>query len=184
MILVAIVVCEVAFWIAILAGLTARYLLQRPRLGAALLMLAPVIDAVLLALVAVDLLNGGTASWQHGLGAVYIGISVAYGRRIVAWGDGRFKHRFAGGPALERLTGARYTAKCWQDVFLTALAVGIAVAILGAIILLVGDAERTSALTGYFGILGIIFAIDLIWALSYTIWPRKPTDAVHGTLTR
>ena len=180
MILAAIVVCEVAFWIAILSGFIVRYLLGRPRLGAGLLFLAPVIDVALLGLVAVDLLGGGTASLQHGLAAIYIGVSVAYGRRIVAWADVRFKYRFAGGPAPERLSGSRYTAKCWRDVLLTGLAVSIAATILGAIILLVDDAERTSAISGHFGILELIFAIELIWALSYTIWPKKPTGIAQN----
>lgn len=184
MMLGVIVACEVAFWVAILCGLAARYLLRRPRLGAALLILAPVIDAVLLALVVVDLLGGGTASWQHGLAAIYIGISVAYGKRMVAWADVRFKHRFAGGPAPERLTGTRYTVKCWRDVLLTGIAVAIAAALLGAIVLLVGDAERTSALSGHSGILGIIFAADFIWALSYTIWPKQPAGAAQNTALR
>ncbi len=174
MILFAIVVCEVAFWVAILAGLTARYMLRRPRLGGALLLLAPVIDAVLLALVAVDLLGGGTASWHHGLAAIYVGVSIAYGKRMVAWADAHFQHRFASGPAPERLSGTRYTVKCWRDVLLTALAVVIAAATLGAIILLVNDAGRTAALSEFFRILGFIFAIDFLWALSYTIWPKKP----------
>lgn len=178
MILIAIVVCEVAFWVAIIAGLAARYLLRKPRLGSALLILAPVIDAVLLALVAVDLLGGGTASWQHGLAAIYIGVSIAYGKRMVAWADAHFQHRFSGGPAPEKLTGTRYTAKCWRDVILTALAVVIAAATLGAIILLVNDAERTSALSEFFRILGIIFAIDFLWAVSYTIWPKKAARTV------
>lgn len=46
------------------------------------------------------------------------------------------------------------------------------------------DAERTSALSGYFGILGIIFAIDFIWALSYTIWPKRPADAAQNASSR
>lgn len=175
MILVAIVVCEIAFWVAILSGLAARYLLRRPRLGAVLLVLAPVIDAVLLTLVAIDLLGGGTASWQHGLAAIYIGVSVAYGKRMVAWADVRFKHRFAGGPAPVQLSGFAYTAKCWRDVLLTTLAVAIAAAILGLIILLVANPARTQALFDYFKILAIIFGIDFIWAVSYTIWPKKPT---------
>lgn len=180
MILIAIVVCEVAFWVAIIAGLAARYLLRKPRLGGTLLILAPVIDAVLLALVAVDLLGGGTASWQHGLAAIYIGVSIAYGKRMVAWADAHFQLRFSGGPAPERLTGMRYTAKCWRDVILTALAVVVAAATLGAIILLVNDAERTSALLEFFRILGIIFAIDFLWAVSYTIWPKKAAGTVSA----
>ena len=172
-VLSAIVVCEVAFWVAILGGLATRYSLRRPRLGGMLLVLAPVIDVVLLSLVAVDLLGGGTASWQHGLAAVYVGISVAYGKRMVAWADVHFRYRFAGGPEPERLTGSRYTLKCWRDVLLTALAVLLAAAILGGIIVLVNDAERTLALSDFFRILGIIFAIDFLWAVSYTIWPKK-----------
>ncbi|RLP74580.1 hypothetical protein D9V32_12905 [Mycetocola tolaasinivorans] len=177
MLVIAIVICEVAFWVAILAGLTARYLLRRPRLGAVLLLLAPVIDAVLLALVLVDLLGGGTASWQHGLAAIYIGASIAYGGRMVSWADVRFKQRFAGGPAPEKVYGSRYTLKCWRDVVRTTLAVAIAAAILGGIILLVNDPERTDALSGFFRILGIVFVVDLLWAVSYTIWPKKPAAA-------
>lgn len=184
MVLVAIVICEIAFWVAILAGLAARYLLRRPRLGAVLLILAPVIDVVLLALVALDLLGGGTASWQHGLAAIYIGVSVAYGKRMVDWADVRFRHRFAGGPAPERLAGSRYTAKCWRDVLLTALAVFIAAVILGSIIVVVDDAQRTAALSGYFGILGIILTIDVVWAVSYTLWPRKPEAASQSASLR
>ncbi|WP_454294819.1 hypothetical protein [Salana multivorans] len=177
MILLAIVVCEVAFWVALVAGLATRYLLRMPHLGAALLIAAPVIDAVLLALVTVDLLRGGTASWQHGLAAIYIGVSIAYGRRMVDWADRHFAHRFAGGPRPERLTGTAYTLKCWRDVGLTLLMVAIAGAIIGGLVLLVRDPERTSALTGTFPILGLVLGIDLVVAVSYTIWPRKPERA-------
>ncbi len=181
MVLVAIVACEVGFWVALLAGLSARYLLRRPRLGAALLISAPVIDAVLLTLVAIDLLRGGTASWQHGLAAIYIGISIAYGRRMVAWVDVRFAHRFTGGPKPERLIGPAYTLKCWRDALLTLLAVAIASAILGGLILLVDDPARTAALSEFFRVLGIIFAIDFLWALSYTIWPKTPAAQSSAT---
>lgn len=174
MILIAIVACEIGFWVAILAGLVSRYLLRRPRLGAGLLMLAPVIDVVLLVLVAVDLLGGGTASWQHGLAALYIGISIAYGKRMVAWADTRFQYRFAGGPPPERLSGTRYTLKCWGDVLRTLLAVALAATLLGAMIFVVNDPSRTESLAGYFRILGIILAVDVVWAVSYTVWPRKP----------
>ena len=181
MILTAIVICEVAFWVAILAGLSARYLLKRQRLGALLLILAPVIDVLLLALVTIDLLRGGVASWQHGLAAIYIGVSVTYGKRMVGWADVRFAHRFAGGPAPARVTGVRYTVKCWKDVLVTAVAVAIAAGILGGIIALVDDSERTESLTGFFAILGVILAIDVVWAVSYTLWP-KPAPAQRSSI--
>ncbi|MDT0232785.1 hypothetical protein N8D74_05725 [Curtobacterium flaccumfaciens] len=177
MTLIAIVACEIAFWVAILGGLTTRYLLRRPRLGAAMLVAAPVIDLVLLAVVTVDLLGGGTASWHHGLAAVYIGFSVAYGHRMIAWADVRFTHRFAGGPAPERLSGRRYTARCWGDVLRTGLAVLIAGGIIGGLVLVVGDPDRTNELQGTVALLGVVLGVELLWAISYTIWPRRATTA-------
>lgn len=179
MILALIVACEVSFWVAILAGLAVRYVLRRPKLGAALLIAAPVIDLVLLVLVAVDLLRGGTASWEHGVAAIYIGFSVAFGHQIIAWADARFAHRFAGAPRPAPLTGRAYTVKCWKDVGRTVLMSVIAGGISGGLILLVGDPERTGELAINFRVLGIILAIDLIWAISYTIWPKKPATSVH-----
>lgn len=175
MILAAIIACEVGFWLALVAGLSVRYIARKPRLGAALLVAAPVIDLVLLALVAVDLLGGGTASWHHGLAALYIGISVAYGHRMIAWLDAKFATRFDGAPPRAPLTGWAYTAACWKDVVRTLLAAAIAAGILGGLILVVGDPARTEQLLGFFRILGIIVAVDLIWAISYTLWPKKPT---------
>jgi len=55
----------------------------------------------------------------------------------------------------------------------TLLAAAIAAAILGGLILLVGDAERTSELLGFFPILGVIVGIDLLWAISYSVWPKR-----------
>ncbi|MBK0421066.1 hypothetical protein JD292_03090 [Leucobacter sp. CSA2] len=180
MILAAIVACEVAFWIVLVGGLSARYLARKPRLGAALLLLVPVIDVALLSLVAIDLLRGATASWEHGLAAIYLGLSVAYGRRMVAWADVRFAHRFSGGPAPEQLTGRRYTVACWQNVGRTVIMVVIAAAVLGGLILLVSDPTRTAALSDFFRVLGIIFAIDFLWAVGYTIWPKPDAPATHG----
>lgn len=173
MLLLAIVTCEIAFWIAILSGLVARYVLRRPRLGAGLLVLAPLVDVALLGLVTVDLLRGGTASWHHGLAALYIGVSVAYGHRMLAWADVRFEHRFAGGPAPERLSGRRHTLRCWGDVVRTTVAVLVAGGIIGGLVLLVGDPRRTEPLQGTVGVLGVVLGVELLWAISYTIWPRK-----------
>jgi hypothetical protein len=173
MIAAMIGICEIAFWVALLAGLGARYLLRRPRLSTALLVAAPTIDLILLIFVAVDLLNGGTASWQHGLAAIYIAFSVAYGPQIVAWADVRFAHRFAGGPAPQPLAGAAYALKCWKDVLRSLIMAAIASAISGGLIVLVNDSERTHALVTNFQIVGIILVVDFLWAVSYTIWPKK-----------
>ncbi len=184
MILAAIIACEIAFWVAILAGLATRYIARRPRLGAALLIAAPVIDVVLLVLVAVDLLKGASASWHHGLAALYIGVSVAYGHRMISWADAKFAQRFDGAPARPRLTGSAYTRACWRDVGLTLLAAGIAGAVLWGLITVVGVPERTAELQTFFPLLGLIVAIDLLWAVSYTVWPRASKDAGAPSLGR
>jgi len=185
MILALILACEIGFWVAILAGLAARYLLRRPKLGAGLLIAAPLIDVALLVLVAVDLLGGGTASWEHGLAAIYIGFSVAFGHAVIAWADAHFAHRFAGGPKPPKMTGATYTRKCWRDVGRTLIMVAIAGGISGALIWLVGDPARTAELQVGFKILGVILAADVAWAISYTIWPKRTPggedDGVRAT---
>ena len=176
MVLVLIIACEVGFWVAIVGGLTARYLLGARRLGTALLVCAPLIDVVLLAVVVAHLSSGATASWHHGLAALYIGFSVAYGHRMIAWADTRFAQRFASGPAPTKLTGWSYTKKCWGDVIRTLGAVALAAAILALITWWVNDPARTQALTQWYRLLGIVLTIDFIWAASYTIWPRKPAQ--------
>lgn len=172
MVLALLIGCEIGFWVAIVSGLTARYLLGARRLGAALLVCAPLTDVVLLAAVALHLAGGAKASWHHGLAALYIGFSVTYGHRMIAWADARFAHRFAGGHAPARLTGRHYTRHCWGDVARTLGAAAIAAGILTLITWWVSHPARTEALTQWYGILGIILVIDVLWALSYTVWPR------------
>ncbi len=121
MILSVIIACEVGFWIAVLGGLTTRYLLGAGRLGAAFLVCAPLVDVVLLVAVAAHLASGATASWHHGLAALYIGFSVTYGHRMISWSDAWFAHRFAGQPAAVKLTGAEYTRRCWGDLVRTSV---------------------------------------------------------------
>lgn len=173
MVLAAIIACEIAFWVAILGGLAARYIARRKRLGAALLICAPVIDLILLALVTADLLGGASASWHHGLAALYIGISIAYGHRMVAWADGKFAQRFDGAEPPPRLTGGAYTRACWRDAGLTLLAAAIAGGVLWGLIAVVGAPERTAELAGFFPVLGLIVGIDVLWAVSYTLWPKS-----------
>ena len=180
MVLTVIVACEIGFWVAVLGGLAARYLLRARRLSVVLLVAAPLLDVVLLVATAVDLRSGATASLEHGLAALYIGFSVAYGHRLVHWADVRFAHRFAGGPAPVRLTGAAYTRTCWGDVGRTALAVGIAGAVLFGLIALVGAPERTEALRAEFPLLALIMGLELLWAVSYTVWPRRPAAVPAG----
>lgn len=172
-VLAVIIACEIGFWVVIIMGLLTRYLLGRKRLGAMLLATAPVVDLILLAAVTIDLRGGATAELSHSLAAVYIGVSIAYGHTMIAWADARAAHRLNDGPVPRKLYAKAYTAKCWSDVLRTFVAVAVAAGIVLLLRALVGDSARTEALTQIYPVLGIWAAIDVLWAVSYTIWPKK-----------
>ena len=90
------------------------------------------------------------------------------------WADVRFAHRFAGGPAPVKPTGPAHTRACWADVARTLLAVTISAAVLLGLIVWVDAPGRTEALRAGFPLLGWVLALDLLWAVSYTVWPRRP----------
>ncbi|GIG60062.1 hypothetical protein Lfu02_44340 [Longispora fulva] len=175
MVLAILATGEVLFLLSLLAGLVARYPLRMPRTGAALLLAAPVIDLVLLVATAVDLGRGGTAGVGHGLAAVYLGFSVAYGHSMVRWADQRFAHRFAGGPPPAR--PPRYgTARAlheWREFGKLALACVIAAGLLEVGVLYVDDASRTAALTGWITRMGVVVAIGFVWSATYTVFPKR-----------
>lgn len=173
MIITVIAGCEIAFWIALALGLVLRYPARRSRAGYAVLASVPVIDLFLLIAVALDLNSGSSASTAHSLATFYLGFSLAYGHRMIAWADARFAHRFAGGPAPVRLHGAQYARKCWADVMRTGAACAIAAAVSALLIVWVGDSARTAALERGLGWAAVITALELVAAISYTIWPRR-----------
>jgi hypothetical protein len=178
----AIVAAEVGFWVLLAAGLGARYLLRRPRLGAGLLIAVPLVDVFLLAVTVVDLRGGATAGGAHGLAAVYIGVSVAFGHRMVRWADARVAHRFAGGPPppARPKHGRARTLHEWREFGKAALAWAIATGLLLAAILIVGDAARTEALQWWIVRLTAVLAIWSLWPITYTIWPAKPKATVRA----
>lgn len=173
LILAIIVACEIGFWVFVVLGLLVRYVLGRRRTGALLLAMTPVVDLVLLAAVIISLQSGGTATFFHGLAALYLGISIAYGHKMIKWADTHFAYRFARGPAPVRLYGREYTKERWKDVVRTTVAVAIAAGILWLLTALVDDSSRTDAFAGVYPVLGIWYVIDLLWATSYTLWPKK-----------
>lgn len=179
MIVAVIVACEVAFWVAVVAGLALRYLARLPRAGMIVLALVPVIDMALLVAVAVNLGTGGTATLAHAVATFYLGFSLTYGHRMIAWADARFAHWFSDGPAPTRPTGAAYTRICWGDVLRIGSACALASAIAWALITWIGDPDRTGALQGTYGWAVILTGIDLLWAIGYTIWPRHDQAAAN-----
>lgn len=98
MVVALIIACEVGFWVLLALGLGARYLLKWRRTGVVLLLCEPVLELVLFAVTAWDLKNGAEPGWEHGLAALYIGYTVAYGHYTIRWLDGHAAHRLGGAP--------------------------------------------------------------------------------------
>lgn len=167
----------------LLAGLAVRYGLRRPRLGGALLVCVPLVDLALLVASVLDLRYGGEASTAHGLAAIYLGVSVAWGSSMVRWADARFAHRFAGGPPPSRPPAggaehARHQRGQWAR-HLLAWTVGCALLLGGVAI--VGDTDRSGALLGIAQGWTLVLAVDFSWSMSYTLWPRKVAGREEGT---
>jgi hypothetical protein len=179
MLLGIIVACEIGFWVFIGVGLTARYLLRSPRLGAALLASAPLVDLVLLTATVIDLRGGASAGAAHGLAAAYIGFSVAFGHGLIRWADLRFAHRFAGGPPPPEPArhGRERTLREWRDFGKASLAWAISCALLAAAIVAVGSSDRTEALEAWIGLLTLVLAIWSLWPITCTIWPPRERAA-------
>lgn len=174
-----IIACEVGFWVLLAAGLALRYLARRPRLGAAVLLCEPVLELVLLCATAVDLRNGAEGDWTHGVAAVYIGFTVAYGRSMVKWADGHFAHRFAGGPPPARPPryGRARAVHEWKTCGRSVLGAAIAAALLQGAVWYVGDAGRSESLEQWQAKMALVAGISVVIALSYTIWPKKDPGA-------
>lgn len=174
-----IIGCEVAFWVFVLAGLVCRYLLGRRRTGAALLICTPVVDLALLVAAAIDLDRGAEAGLTHGLAAIYIGASVAWGHSMIRWADARFARRFAGVPLPEKrsLYGAERARQERAGWYRHLLAWAIGCALLYGMMLWVNDESRTASLKGLLSGWSVVLAIDFLISFSYTLFPRRPKGA-------
>ena len=177
---VFIIGCEIAFWVFVLAGLVSRYMLRSPKLGAFLLFCTPAIDLVLLAATVIHLRGGAEASFIHGLAAIYIGSSIAYGHSMIRWADVRFAHRFAGGPAPQKKAkiGEEHARNERLGWFRHLVAWAIGCAVLYGMIVLVNERAQTVGLKQVFEWWTVVLGIDFVISFSYTIWPRK-AKATH-----
>jgi hypothetical protein len=171
MVLTVIVGCEIAFWVVLLAGLVARYPLRRPRLGAVLLACVPLVDLVLLVATVVDLRGGVKANSTHGLAAVYLGFSVAFGASMVRWADVRFAHRFAGGPPPHKVPkrGPQRLRYEWREFGKGMVGWAVACALLWAGVWYVDAPERTAALIAW------TYRLTAVMAIWFVFWPLWET---------
>jgi len=170
-----IVFCEVGFWMMLGAGLAVRYLLRREKLGFALLAMTPLVDLILLVVTAFDLYRGAEATIAHALAAVYIGVSLAFGKNMIRWADERFQYYvLKTGRKPEKRYGldfAKHYMKGWARHM---AAYAISAALLLGTVAVIGAPERTEALTGVARIWSLVVGIDLLISISYFIWPKQP----------
>lgn len=181
-VLVTIAACEVGFWVLIAAGLSLRYVVRAQRASTIVLACVPVLDLVLLAAVALDLNRGSSVGFAHRMAPIYLGVTIAFGHRMIAWADVRFAHRFAGGPAPTKIpkTGQVRMRHEWADFGRWLIAAAIAASITALLGFTVANVEQRSDLFSVFSTLGVISAI---WLLTGPVWfigrtaPRGPTTS-------
>jgi len=167
----AIVCCEILFWVFIVAGLIVRYGFRREKLGFRLMAISPVIDIVLLVLTVFDLSRGSTATLAHGLAAIYIGVSLAFGKQMIAWADGMYRRVILKEQvAKERISRARRERNGFYRHILAFLIGG---ALLGAMILWLGKTDQTESLLRTFQLWGLVLVIDGVISMSYTVFPAR-----------
>ncbi len=140
------------------------------------------VDLALLAATTIDLRRGGEAALPHALAAVYIGVSVAWGKRMVSWADARFAHRFAGGPPPKRppRAGREHAARQRGEWLRHLSAWATGTTLLGLGVLVVGDLDRTMALVNVVVLWTLVLGIDFLISFSYTLWPRRPKATSSG----
>jgi hypothetical protein len=178
-----IIACEVGFWVLLALGLAARYLLKWRRTSVVLLLCEPLLELVLFAVTAVDLRNGAEPGWEHGLAALYIGYTVAYGHYTIRWLDGHAAHRLGGGPPPVKpprhgMPRARHEGRLWLR---TVLGGAVACALLQGAVWYVGDEGDVSSLRAFQWAALRVVGIHGLVALTYLIRPKK---APAGTPTQ
>ena len=177
-----IIAVEIGFWVSIAAGLVTRYLLGRKRLGLLLLAMTPVLDLTLLIATTYDILaNDATATAAHGIAAIYLGVSLTFGKRMIRWADERFRyHIMKKGPKPVKRYGYDHARHELSGSLLHVLAWMLGGGYLYLLIYLAGNADQTEALFQILKVWSIVVAIDVALSLSYFIWPRKAkADSAH-----
>ncbi|MFE4861271.1 hypothetical protein [Streptomyces sp. NPDC056670] len=186
MIVTLIIACEVGFWVLLAAGLALRYLARMRRASVAVLLCEPLLELVLLVVTAVDLKNGAQPDWKHGLAAVYIGFSAGMGHHLVTRADAWVAYRFAGGPRPSRTPrgGAARTLHEWRTAGRFTVSALVAIGLLQGAIWYVGGDGGVASLRMWQGRMLIVIGVNVLIALSYTLFPGRAGEAGPSLLDR
>ena len=128
----------------------------------------------------IDLRTGGQPSLVHGVAALYLGFSVVFGKRLVAWADRMYRRKVRGEYVAEPDVGSKLR-KEWVDFGLAVVAAGIAAVVLEVCVFAVGGGVETQSLRDWHPRLGKILAI---WFIIGPLWvmlsPRERRSAEIG----
>ncbi|WP_152657995.1 2TM domain-containing protein [Oceanobacillus sp. CFH 90083] len=131
-------------------------------------------DLVLLIVTVFDLKNGTVATAIHGIAAVYVGVSIAFGHRMIQWADGHFNYWFGNGKKPVKIKygkeHARKEREAWYRHLLSLLIGG---GILISIIFYINNSPQTEALMHIMLLWSLIVVIDFVISFSYTLFPKK-----------
>ena len=168
-----IIAAEIGFWVVIVAGLVTRYIFNKKKLGLFFLALTPVIDLLLLIVTATDLYNGATATQVHAIAAIYLGVSIVFGKSMIRWADERFLYYVKKqGTKPVRKHGIAYAKHSMKGSLQHVLAYLIGGAFLFLMIYLIEDPSKTEALSGMLKVWTLVVGIDIAISASYFIWQR------------
>lgn len=174
MIIGIIFLCEILFWLAIIIGLSVRYIGKNEKLGFKILTLVPLIDLILLITAGYDMYMGATASIAHALAGVYIGVSLVFGKSMIQWADDRFLYYIVkNGEKPKKLVGSDYAKSQLKGWLKHVLAFIICSMLLMLTVFIVNDVPKTKALTDIITLWLAIIGLDFIFTMSYFIWKKK-----------
>lgn len=180
--LILVLGCEIAFWLVLLFGLVARYILRWQKVSLYCLYSIPLIDLVLLIITVIDLRNGTEASFFHGLAAAYIGFSVVFGHSMIQWADDHFAYRFANGAKPPSSPSGGWPDLRYELILFAKALVACAItfALVRGMIWLVGDLERTITLYVWDNMMKTLaffwFVFGPLWSLVFRLHRAEPND--------
>lgn len=178
MITFLIVMAEVCFWIFIILGLVTRYVFEKEKLSIWLFGVTPLIDLILLIFTVFDLKSGAEATFVHALAAIYIGISIAFGKQMIKWADIKFKYHFLkidNRPA--KLFGIERGKKEMEGFFRHLIAYLIGATLLVGLKYLLRDTTTDEGqLMATLRTWSVILGLDFFISLSYRVFPTTKKE--------
>lgn len=153
-----IIAAELLIWVCISLIIFSRYKLKNKPLSVFFFIWMIIINIILLILTAVDLKSGSTVTFAHGLAAIYIGISIAFGSQMIGYADRMYQNYF-----LKEHTPIEKPTKR-QKLMTTLrhfLAYIIGAGLLYIMIQYIGNEQATGKLQWFIKIWTIVIAVDL-----------------------